>query len=441
MRICLVAPKATFLEDPMVHPPLGLWYIWRLLEKMGHAVAYRDLSEDELPLADYDVYFVTGASPQMWELRRIAGILRKHGKRSVLGGSHAMTHKAEDLFELGYDVVVRGEADRVEVLEEVLAAPKGAALAPARPATLDHLEPPCRKAAWRYRASIEDEHGKRHRATTMFTSRGCPMRCAFCESNEIWGRKVRWVPFDTVKREIDEIVDLGFTAIQFYDDIFPLNKERTLRMMEALGRYHRTQGLIWRCFLRTDVIEKCGGRDYLEQMHEAGLREVFAGVESASNRIKQNIRKGTTIEQDTRVMGWCKELGIRFKAAFILGLPGETMDTMEATRKWILENRPDRVGLTAYIPLPGEPITEAVRAGSDEFDIYWDPSEITEQYWMVGGGRKHTVGKVLTGTSALTPDEIAEFRQKLIEEIKDIPATVRDTLAEGDEREDSDENH
>lgn len=424
MRICLVWPKSTFLEDPMVYPPLGLWYLWSLLEQMGYAVAYRDMSEDVLPLEDYDIYLVSATSPQISEVKRIGKVLGEHGKRAILGGSHAMTHDGQECRQYGYEVVVKGEVDSIEALREVLEAPAGTCLELPRPPTLDHIGLPCRKAAWRYRAMIEDEFGVKHRATTMLTSRGCPMRCAFCETVGVWGRTVRWVPYETVKREIEEVVGLGFTAIQFYDDIFPLNKARTLKMMDVLGHYHRSQGLIWRCFLRTDVLEKQGGFDYLKQMHAAGLREVLVGVESGSNRIKDNVHKGTTIEQDTRALQWCQQLGVRFKASVVIGLPGETMETLEATRRWIIEKRPDRVELCGFIPLPGTPLVTSVTGGLREYDIYWDQNEVTENYWYVGGGRERTVGKMLVGTSTLTPEQIAAFRQKLIQEIRDIPAAV-----------------
>jgi radical SAM superfamily enzyme YgiQ (UPF0313 family) len=418
MRLCLVWPKSTFLIDPMVFPPLGLWYVWSLLEGMGHEVAYRDLAEDDLPLEGYDAYLVSGTSPQAYEIRKIGRILRDHGKRAILGGSHAGTHSGEECLNYGYDVVVGGEADAPGILAQALEAPSGTYIrAPLTP-RLDHVGRPCRKAAWRYKAFLEDENHKKHPTTTLFTSRGCPMRCAFCETVAIWGRNVRWVPYETVKSEIEEIVDLGFTGIMFYDDIFPLNKPRTLKMLDILGYYHRTQGLIWRCFLRVDVLAKQGGFEYLEQMYRAGLREVLAGVETGSNEIKNNVQKGTTIEQDTEALRWCQKLGIKFKASFILGLPGETRETLEATRRWILENRPDRVDVNTYIPFPGTPITKAVAEEDHDYDIYWDTSVITEEFWYKG---PRDQGNSLVGTSALTPEELGAFRNKLIEEIAEIP--------------------
>lgn len=237
-----------------------------------------------------------------------------------------------------------------------------------------------------------------------------------CETQGLWGRTVRWTPFETVRDEIEEIIDLGFTGIMFYDDIFPLNKPRTLKMLDVLKYHHRHNGLIWRCFLRTDVLAKQGGYEYLRLMREAGLREVLAGVESASNVIKNNIQKGTTIEQDTQALRWCKELGILFKASTILGLPGETRETMQATLDWIIRERPDRADLNTYIPFPGTPITTAMAEGDSSYDIYlaqenMEDGKFPEEYFYKGP-RDSSVA--LVGTSALTPLDIKTFRDMAV---------------------------
>ena len=79
-RVCLVFPKSTFLIDPCVYPPLGLWYVWAELEKLGLDVAYRDLSVDKLPY-DYDAYFISGTSPQAAEMRKVVAELRRTHRR------------------------------------------------------------------------------------------------------------------------------------------------------------------------------------------------------------------------------------------------------------------------------------------------------------------------------------------------------------------------
>ena len=558
-RVCLVFPKSTFLIDPMVYPPLGLWYVWAECEKLGLDVAYRDLSVDKLPY-DYDAYFISGTSPQAAEIRKVIAELKENAPdaRILLGGSHAMTHDGQMLLHYGADVVVQCEGDLPGVIEEALRVPKGTVIKHPLTPKLEHIGRPVRKAAWRYHAYLSNWDGNPHATTTMFTSRGCPERCAFCigegqrvlmgdwtwkpieqvevgdwvlgfyeddeagiiaptevraavdngirvtvgvraggqtlrctddhriytedkwleaknfgrvgqqmlrlvepgganyynglhvhtleayeeqrerrvydltteahtfiaegfivhncETQGVWGRGVRWVPFETVKAEIEEIIDLGFTGIMFYDDIFPLNKKRTLQMLDVLKYHHTHNDLIWRCFLRTDVLAKQGGFDYLRLMREAGLREVLAGVESASNVIKNNIQKGTTIEQDTQALRWCKELGVAFKASTILGLPGETPETMLETLNWIVRERPDRADLNTYIPFPGTPITTAMVEGNNAYDIYlakenMEDGEFPENYFYKGP-RDSSVA--LVGTSHLTPAQIKAFRDMAV---------------------------
>ena len=202
----------------------------------------------------------------------------------------------------------------------------------------------------------------------------------------------------------------------FYDDILPLNKPRTLAIMELMNKYN----LIWRCFLRTDVISHQGGFEYLRQLSEAGLVEVLAGVESADNCIKANIHKGTTIEQDTQVLRWCKQLGIKFKASVILGLPGESWESMNRTREWILTERPDRIDICTLIPFPGTPLTNIGNGGGGQnfegvkFDVNWE-EELPEEFWYKGPRDK---SNVLVSTSHLSAIEIGNFRDKLIAEIE-----------------------
>ena len=322
----------------------------------------------------------------------------------------------------GIDVVVKCEGDLPGVVEDVLSCPKGTVITQPLMPTLQPVGLPVRNVAWRYNARLTDWDGRKHQTTTMFTSRGCPMRCAFCETQGIWGRGVRWVPFETVKMEIEDVLSLGFTGIMFYDDIFPLNKPRTLQMLDVLKYHHTHNDLIWRCFLRTDVLERQGGYEYLKLMREAGLREVLAGVESASDTIKNNIHKGTTIAQDTQALQWCKSLGILFKASTILGLPGETEETMELTRRWILDNRPDRVDVNTLIPFPGTPLTTAMAEGTGEYDVYLAQDQLVdgefpEEYFYKG---PRDSSQSLVGTSALTPRRIKEFRDSLIAEIKGV---------------------
>lgn len=245
----------------------------------------------------------------------------------------------------------------------------------------------------------------------MFTSRGCPLECAFCESGRhgvIWDRLTRYEPLDVVEYQIKEAKDLGYNALAYYDDILPLNKRRTIELMKL----HRKYDMIWRCFLRSDIINNQGGYDYLKELRDGGLVEIFVGVESASNEIKNNITKKTTIEQDTNIVEWCKSLGIRCKTSFILGLPGESQETMEETRRWILQHRPDRVQVGRLIPFKGTPLTDH----PENYDLIVEHNVDDDWFYM---GHNET-SRSFTGTSHLTSKEIDTFWHKLDRELTEL---------------------
>jgi len=406
MNICLVMPKSTFLIDPMVYPPLGLWYLAAQLEAQHHTVDFRDLSVDETPLdGEYDQIWVSATAAQMHEVKKLGSLYKRTA--TVIGGPGPWGRMGKGYENLGFDLMVVGEADHPERIQRIVDSarnhePKILRYGPTR--DLSHVLPPVRRWAHKYKAELDG-----HRTTTYFTSRGCPMACAFCESGRngtIWDGKVRYEPFELVRAQLVESLELGFTGAMFYDDIFPINKPRTLDICGTL----KSLGIVWRCFLRTDVIIKQGGYEYLKIMRDAGLTEVLAGVESADNRIKENIHKGTTIEQDTLVLHWCKDLGIKFKASLILGLPGETRKSMEATKKWILRERPDRADVNILVPLPGTPLTER----PEDFDCSWS-AQLPDEFWFKG---VRADIPSLVSTSALTPDDISAFHRELIEELE-----------------------
>jgi len=414
MNIMLVFPKSTFLSAPMTWPPLGLWYLAAQLEAQGHHTHFMDMSDPfcrSLPKdGEYDQLWVSSKSPQIFEVRNIAEWTKNWTKtRTVIGGAGAWVdpYKYVGMF----DLVVSGESDHPDTIRSIIESEAvHSAYFPKNRLDLDWVLPPIRRWSSDYHSYMTDQTGKKYRMTSMFTSRGCPMSCAFCESGRkgvIWGSRTRYEPLPIVEYQIKEILDLGFTGIAYYDDIFILNKHRTFEIL----RMHKKYGNVpWRCFMRSDILVNHGGKAYLELMKEAGLIEIFIGVESASNKIKDNIHKGTTIQQDTLVLKWCKELGITCKMSFILGLPGETMETMQATRDWILKNRPHIAQVDRLIPFPGTPLTDY----PEEYDLKY--SHIPDEEWFFRG-RFDTRSKSFVSTSSLTIEQIDEFWHKLETEI------------------------
>lgn len=411
MNIALVMPKSTFLELPMVFQPLGLFYLAARLESLGHTTEFFDLNVDEFPTDSYDQIWVSATSPQMAEVRRIGKILSGYRAKGILGGASVWANY-QSCMDLGYDMIVGGESDSPSSMEAILSQIELGWKYLSVPVSkgLDWVLPPVRRWSRKYTSQLRNLDGMMVDCTTMFTSRGCPLECAFCESGRhgvIWDRLTRYEPLDVVEYQIKEAKSLGYNALAYYDDILPLHKPRTLELMKL----HRKYGMIWRCFLRSDIICKQGGYDYLRELRDGGLVEIFVGVESASNDIKNNITKKTTIEQDTEIVRWCKELGIRCKTSFILGLPGESTESMEATRRWILDNRPDRVQVGRLIPFPGTPLGNH----PENYDIKIERNVDDDWFYMGKNDMNHS----FVSTSHVTVQEIDDFWHKLNKELEE----------------------
>lgn len=393
-------------------PNLGVLYLAARLESLGHETMLFDLNADELPQdGKYDQLWLSSTAPQRADVVRVAQATQGWQTRRVLGGPAAWTHP--DAYSvLGFDLVAAGECDTSEAVQSILERAErregNYAYFPVQP-TLDWVLPPVRRWNDRYHANMKDARGNQYRMTSMFTSRGCPMSCAFCDSGrlgKIWEKAVRYEPLAMVEQQIAECAAQGFTGLMYYDDIMPLSKQRTLDIM----RLHRKYGMVWRGFMRSDILCKYG-EDFFKALVDGGLIEFFVGVESADNRIKAGIHKSTTIEEDEQLLSWARKYGVRAKTSFILGLPGESQESMEATRRWILKHRPERVQIGRLIPLRGTPLTDH----PEQYDLTYERQPPDE--WFYAGSHGEGTHSFVS-TSHLTVAEIDAFWHKLMDELK-----------------------
>lgn len=413
-KIALVVPKSVFLTDPNVWEFLGLNYIGARLESFGHEVEHFDLNIEELPKdGEFDYLFVTATSPQKADVRRIGELTRGWKTKRVLGGSMATTNP-KTCEELEYDLVVSGEAEEPKNLQLVLDTlennPDVKFLKLLPPSNLNHVIPPLRRWSYKYKAFLKDRiDDKTLKMSSVYTTYGCVYLCKFCDVSRGAGlySKVRFEPIDVVEYQFREIKELGYDAVGIYDDTILMNKKRLIVIMDLLEKYD----LKWRCFLRSDLLERHGGLEFLRLMRDKGLREIFVGVESGDQRIKDNISKGTTTLQDANVVKWCKELQVTCKTSFIIGLPGESFESIQKTKEWILENNPERVQIGILIPLPGTPLYERV----EEFDLKYE-KQPDEKFFYSGKFEEMTS---FVSTSFMTKEEIDIEYEKLYLELKD----------------------
>ena len=142
--------------------------------------------------------------------------------------------------------------------------------------------------------------------------------------------------------------------IFFDDDTFTENAERA----RSIARRLKPLGLTWSCNARANV-----SLDTLKILKDSGLRLLTVGFESSSQTILNNIRKGITVEGARKFMRATKDLGILVHGAFILGLPGETPETIEQTMRYALELDPYSIQVSLLAPYPG---TEVYAQGMKE---------------------------------------------------------------------------
>jgi hopanoid biosynthesis associated radical SAM protein HpnJ len=163
---------------------------------------------------------------------------------------------------------------------------------------------------------------------SFYTTRGCPAMCTFC----LWpqthsGHRWRLRSSDDVANECRWALENfpGLKEIFFDDDTFNYRKDRTIELCSKLKKLNFT----WSCTSRVTT-----DYDTLKAMKEAGCRLLIVGYESGDQQILKNIKKGATIDMAERFTANCKKLGLTIHGDFIVGLPGETRDTIRKTIDW-----------------------------------------------------------------------------------------------------------
>jgi len=380
------------------------------LKRDGHDVVIYDGELEQLPL-DYDQYGFGPTAPEYPHaidcLHRIKDV--NPSARIVIGGPHVTLSRDRGDFDcmvIGDGEFAAHEAFFSDVFEVVAAD-----------LPLDEYPIPDR--------TLVDLRGYRFRlhdkpATTIMGSRGCPFRCGFCCKNH---NRVR---LNSAERMIEEIEILhnqfGYDALAFPEDIFILNRERTKRVCKHLKR----RGIIWRCLVRADLVVKYG-LGFLNMMTSSGCIGVGLGVESGSDEILRNINKGETVATMERAVGMLKQAGIFTKGFFILGLPGESEDTIKQTEAFLDRTRFDDIDCKIFTPYPGSPIFD----NRDAYDVQWDA--IPLEYSFYKGRPGDYYGNVRT--SRLTSAQIVEAWQRLEQTYKDwdrvIEGLMCDDLREG----------
>ena len=185
----------------------------------------------------------------------------------------------------------------------------------------------------------------------LFTSRGCPYKCTYCGTQNIWTYKLR---NHSPQRIIDEINikknDFGCSYFTFFDDVFGLNKKQTNALLDTM--IEKKININWDCLTRPDTVND----ELLKKMKEAGCTKIDMGVESGSDKILLDTKKSTNKKQILEASKLIKNNKIMLYMFFMIGLPTETEEDAQQTKKFLNEIKPDWAGISIFTPIPGTEI-------------------------------------------------------------------------------------
>ncbi len=194
-----------------------------------------------------------------------------------------------------------------------------------------------------------------HPYVSLYTGRGCRSHCTFCLwPQTIAGHRYRTRSPENVAEEVAKIPRYfpQVKEVFFDDDTFTSDRARA----EAIARLIGKLGVTWSCSARADV-----PRETLKVMRDNGLRLLLVGYESGCQEILDNVRKGTRVETARRFTADCHALGIAIHGTFIVGLPGETPDTIERTIRFAREIDPHTIQVSLAAAYPGTELYRQAR--------------------------------------------------------------------------------
>jgi radical SAM PhpK family P-methyltransferase len=185
---------------------------------------------------------------------------------------------------------------------------------------------------------------------TLRTAKSCPFSCSFCGFPQRAG-KYKYLGVDLVEKELDAIRAIGtVTTLTFLDDTFNVPKERFKEILRMMIK--NQYGFKWNSFYRSDH----GDEETIELMGKAGCEGVFLGIESGSDTMLQHMNKTSRRHNYLKALPLLRDAGISTHANFIVGFPGETLETYEESISLIEEAKPDFFRAQLWYADPVTPI-------------------------------------------------------------------------------------
>lgn len=456
-RVCLIIPPSVFLLDERVFMSLGILKVAAVLEQNGIIVELLDLSgvanyEEVLSVhlqsSTAQCFGLTATTPQMPAATKIQHTIRlaRPSARVILGGPHVTlvyaavkherkrsvigraTRSFKQLSEM-FDVLVTGDGELA--VFEALKAPHPALVDGDNPksplflntSAIEDLPFPARHLIdiSTYQYSIDGA-----RALSMIAQLGCPFGCGFCGGRmSPFLRKVRTRSAHNIVQEMVHLHHTyGVTGFMLYDDELNVNP-KMVSLMNLITDAQTWLGVEFR--LRGFIKAELFTDEQAAAMYAAGFRWILVGFESGHPRILDNIQKKATRDDNTRCMEIARRHGLKVKALMSVGHPGESEETIRATRDWLVDIRPDDFDATVITTYPGTPYFDEALETSQGIWTYTCPKSkdrlhgIEVDYRHVAEYYKGVPGSytAFVYTDNLSSEQLVSFRDWLEADVRE----------------------
>lgn len=392
-------------EERGAIPPLGVMYLASSLKKeTNHEIKILDTQfkefddyktiEQEIKRIKPDVVGIQVLTFSLLDALVIARIIKRidSGIKIIFGGRHGDIYLQETINFPEVDIIIRGEAEKTlpKVIQNIdnfknLKKIKGIAFkddnkkivtgAAELIEDLDSLPFPARNLTPYKRYG--DLLGKKLVYTTLISARGCPYNCSFCDNHQRFRKRSAL----NVVEELEHCVNQGIQEILIWDSTFTADKKRVFTICKEIMK--RKLNLVWSTPTRVDCVDK----ELIRIMKKAGCDRLQYGIEAGTQKVLNNLRKGTDLEQIKKAIETTKKEGITVFADFMMGSPGETKEDILETIKLAKKLRIDYATFQITMPYPDTDLyKEGLKKGILK-DDYWkkfaeNPTEDFEPaYW------------------------------------------------------------
>lgn len=397
MNILLVNPPIRLTDKPR-HIPHGLAILAAIIRKnFKHSIRFVDWNahryseeqfKQQVQIAECDIALIGGLIPAYKYLIKIADIIKQYHPEClvVAGGSAAMSVPELLLHNSTVDLICTGEGEiTIQKLLTAFEKTKKPDLANIpgiaykdqqkkivvnQPEPLvSNLDLESELPAYDllpmdiYLANPVVGLGK---DIDFISGRGCPFQCTFCY--QPWGHKNRTHSISFLKNAILHLINsYGINFVSFQDDLFIANPKRVIEFCETRNRYFPE--IYWSCTGRANICND----ELMKIMRNSGCTLVSYGFESGSPRMLASMNKQISLVQMENVLALNRKYDFPVPVSFILGMPGETVESCDETVSFCLKNNITLDSLMYATPYPGTPLFQfALKTGRIKKDAIHD---------------------------------------------------------------------